>query len=291
VLAALLVCVCFASQALAGEIRYEIYMVRSGDTVENIAGRFGVAADRIRSVNNLPSDAVLQAGQSLAVLLDGAPRAENGEQTGASGIGGGVAVEIPPQYAVVGAQCRITAECGGGEELWEPALGSRVIVRWEQGDYWGVVMMGGEQGWVPKSALQVTEQRIAPEVLATMIQGSRPDIVQYAYRFLGTPYRYGGRLPDDVDCSLFVQTVFAAHNIRLPRTAHAQVGVGYAVSYQEMQPGDRLYFASSSGHVNHTGIYVGDGQFIHASSRARRVTVDSLMERAYWSHLVAVRRS
>jgi cell wall-associated NlpC family hydrolase len=124
-----------------------------------------------------------------------------------------------------------------------------------------------------------------------MLQGGRPDVVQEAMRYLGTPYRYGGRLPYDVDCSLLVQAAFGARGARLPRTAAEQFEVGQAVNYTELLPGDRLYFVSTSGRINHTGIYIGSGRFVHASSRKRCVAIDALGDRLYWSRFVGARRS
>jgi cell wall-associated NlpC family hydrolase len=284
---------CAPAFANAAPIRYEIYMVQAGDTVENIAARFGVEAALIRSFNNLGDGQALSPGQSVAVVLPGLPERE-------PTVSGEAAVpllpaqphEITPHYATVGKGCRVTRECGGGSVLYDPAEGSRVIVTAEQGDYWGVLMANGSLGWAPKASLQLTEESLSSEELDKMLrQAGRAEVVQYAMQFLGLPYRYGGRLPYDTDCSLFVQTVFRASGVALPRTAHAQAEVGQPVPFDRMLPGDRLYFANKSGYVNHAGIYIGDMQFIHASSYSGCVTIDSLTSRAYWSKLVGVRRS
>lgn len=284
---------CAPASASPVPLRYEIYMVQSGDTVENIAARFGVEAALIRNFNNLAEGEALTTGLSLAVVLPGLPKPEAGEGQAADAIPvPAEPQEITPRYAVVGRGCQITSQPGGGSPLYEPVEGSRVIVRCEQGDYWGVVMANDTVGWTAKASLQVTEESLSPEDLDKLLrQGGRAEAVQYAMRFLGTPYRYGGRLPYDTDCSLFVQTVFAALGVALPRTAHAQVEVGQVVPFNQMLPGDRLYFANKSGHVNHAGIYIGEMQFIHASSYSGCVTIDSLAARAYWTKLVCVRRS
>jgi len=152
-------------------------------------------------------------------------------------------------------------------------------------------MADGSTGWIAKPALQLTDQTITPDQLDLMLQGARPDVVQEAFRYLGTPYRYGGRLPYDVDCSLLVQTAFTARGIPLPRTAAAQFEVGQRVGYAGLLPGDRLYFVSSSGRINHAGIYIGDGRFIHASSRRRCVAVDHLGDPRYWGRFIGACRS
>jgi cell wall-associated NlpC family hydrolase len=273
-------------------IRYEIYQVRSGDTLENIAARFGVDAAQLRRLNGLSQETPVMPGQSLAVVLPAEPDADQpGQQTTSDG-GTGTAQpqELAPRFAVTTGPCQITKERGGGAVLYELDRGARIVVKCEQGDYWGVVMQDGSIGWIAKPALQMTAEGVAPDRLEAMLQGGRSDIVGYAVRFLGMPYRYGGRLPDNVDCSLFVQTVFAANGIKLPRTAHAQAEVGQALSWSELQPGDRLLFANRSGHINHTAIYMGDWRFIHASSYDGCVTVDSLTNPHYWSSFAGARR-
>jgi LysM repeat protein len=269
------------------EFSYEIYQVRSGDTVENIAARFGIPADRIRQFNDLGSSP-LSPGQSIAVPLAArpAPRRAADDRPALN--------LLEPCYAVVTSPCTITsgpAESGDGAALYEPQVGSQLIVSAERGGYWSVVMIDGSAGWVPKSALEMTDRMIPPDQLESMLSGGRPDVVQEALRYLGTPYRYGGRLPYDTDCSLLVQAAYAARGIRLPRTAAQQFEVGRSVSYNELLPGDRLYFVSKSGRINHTGIYMGNGRFIHASSRRHCVGIDALYDRIYWTRFLGARRS
>jgi murein DD-endopeptidase MepM/ murein hydrolase activator NlpD len=278
-----------ASAPAAETIRYEIYQVRSGDTVENIAARFGVDAGRLRRLNGLSEETAVTPGQSLAVVLPADPEAD--QQTAASaGDGSAQPQELAPRFAVTTGPCQITKECGGGAVLYELDKGARIVVKCEEGDYWGVVMQDGSIGWIAKPALQMTAEGLAPDRLEAMLQGGRGDIVEYATRYLGMPYRYGGRLPDNVDCSLFVQTVFAANGIKLPRTAHAQAEVGQPVSWNQLQPGDRLLFANRSGYINHTGIYMGGWRFIHASSYDGCVAVDSLTNPHYWASFAGARR-
>jgi LysM repeat protein len=268
---------------------YEIYQVRTGDTVENIAARFGVSPDLIRQFNELPS-AELKTGQSLAVPIPITPTKRSPEMALAQ-----VPLNIiEPRYAAVTGVCQIVSEpldVGPDGLLYEMQAGNRVIVNAEQGDYWGVVMIDGSVGWIAKSSVELTDQMLSAEQLDAMLKGVRPDVVQEAYRYLGTPYRYGGRLPYSVDCSLLVQTAYAARGMKLPRTAAAQFEVGRSVGLSELLPGDRVYFINRSGRINHTGIYTGNGRFIHASARRGCVAVDSLYSRSYWTRFCGARRS
>lgn len=98
-------------------------------------------------------------------------------------------------------------------------------------------------------------------------------IVDYAYRFLGTPYLWGGTTPAGFDCSGFTSYVYRhAAGIEISRTTHTQRYKGRSVPYSSMQLGD-LVFTSGYGHV---GIYVGNGKFIHAPQTGDVVKVSNI---------------
>ena len=110
-------------------------------------------------------------------------------------------------------------------------------------------------------------------------------IVEYAKRFLGTPYRYGGSTPEAFDCSGFVKYVYANFDIELPRIAADQATAGYYVEKSDLKPGDAVFFDTNrtKSYVNHAGIYIGDGKFIHASSGSKSyaVVISDLSEGFY----------
>jgi cell wall-associated NlpC family hydrolase len=114
--------------------------------------------------------------------------------------------------------------------------------------------------------------------------------VRYALRWLGTPYRYGGESTSGIDCSSLVQKSFAAAGRKLPRVSRDQAQVGRRVEVKDLQPGDRLYFSASGTHVDHTGIYMGNGLFVHASGGAHKVTVSRLSDKRNWNIFVGARR-
>jgi lipoprotein Spr len=88
--------------------------------------------------------------------------------------------------------------------------------------------------------------------------------------YLGTPYRYGGSSRSGMDCSGFVRRVFLeVYAMKLPRTSREIARVGSAVNRPRARPGDIAVFrAGGVGRVNHVGIYLGDGEFAHASRSA-----------------------
>ncbi len=117
-------------------------------------------------------------------------------------------------------------------------------------------------------------------------------IVQSAYQYLGCPYVWAAAGPDSFDCSGFTMYVFNLHNISLPHQSGAQYNYGYSVPRDALIPGDLVFFSSSSkSTVAHVGIYIGNGNFIHASSgSAYSVTVSSLSANYYTKHYLGARR-
>jgi len=97
-------------------------------------------------------------------------------------------------------------------------------------------------------------------------------IIDEARTWLGTPYLYGGTTRKGVDCSGFVQNVFKAKGIDLPRVTTDQVKKGREVSKAQLQPGDLVFF-HNNGHV---GIYIGNGQYIHSPHTGDQVKISSL---------------
>ncbi len=106
--------------------------------------------------------------------------------------------------------------------------------------------------------------------------GLRSRIANFALQFVGNPYVWGGTsLTNGADCSGFVQSVMRNFGISLPRTSRAQSQVGEAINSSEMQPGDLIFYANSSGTVNHVAMYIGNGQVVHASSARTGIKISN----------------
>ncbi len=107
------------------------------------------------------------------------------------------------------------------------------------------------------------------------------EIAKFACKYIGYPYVAGGTsLTNGADCSGFVLAVFKNFGYSLPRSSYAQSGAGKGVSYSEAQPGDIIYYG---GHV---GIYIGNGQIVHASTERSGIKITS----ATYRNIITVRR-
>jgi len=100
-------------------------------------------------------------------------------------------------------------------------------------------------------------------------------LVRVTKTFLGAPYKLGGSTLRGIDCSAFVKKIYEIFNIQLPRTTREQFKVGKKVEKDQLEEGDLVFF-KRRGNRAHVGIYVGDNQFVHASSYSREVKIDHL---------------
>jgi cell wall-associated NlpC family hydrolase len=175
-----------------------------------------------------------------------------------------------------------------------------------------VVMEDGRTGYISASKVAVLPwevTRAKPAVksaVATRTAGSRTSrsgsgvtsdakagIANYALNYVGTPYKWGGNdLNRGIDCSAFVQQLYGKIGVDLPRTAAEQALVGQKIMrLEDLVAGDRLYFWDKKrGKIGHTGIYMGNGYFVHSSTNNRGVATDDLRNQKWRNMLVSARR-
>ena len=246
------------------------YRVAAGDTVAGLAERFGVSAETVLWANGLQSGASLQPGQELT---------------------------IPPVSGVLHKVRR-------GDTLYDIAqaygVGMERIVEanaLENPDRLAVDQLlaipGGRPLPPPTPRPLLAPPTLAPApILSAEATGKGAEIVAIAARYLGYAYVYGGSSPaTGFDCSGFTQYVYGQAGLPIARDLWGQLAAGPAVKQGELLPGDLVFFHDTyEAGLSHVGIYVGGGNFIHASSPTRGVCYDSLGT-AYWvAHYYAASR-
>ncbi|MDO5418337.1 MAG: C40 family peptidase [Lachnospiraceae bacterium] len=104
----------------------------------------------------------------------------------------------------------------------------------------------------------------------------RQNVVNYALSFVGGPYRYGGNDPrTGVDCSGFTRFVLSnAAGVPMARSSRSQAAQGVAISAEQMQPGDLIFYGNGSS-INHVAMYIGSGQIVHASTYKTGIKVSN----------------
>jgi len=115
-------------------------------------------------------------------------------------------------------------------------------------------------------------------------------IISTAQQLLGVPYVWGGSSTSGFDCSGFTSYVMSKNGISIPRTAALQFAAGTPVDKANLKIGDSVFFTTYTAGASHTGFYMGDGNFIHASSAAGKVTISSLNSTYYSAHYIGARR-
>jgi murein DD-endopeptidase len=115
-------------------------------------------------------------------------------------------------------------------------------------------------------------------------------LARSALALLGSPYRFGGANPQGFDCSGLVFYVHGREGALVPRTAAAQRSAARPVSLDALAPGDLVFFSMGTRKVDHVGIYVGDGRFVHAPRSARPVSLQHLDDPYYRRRVVSAGR-
>jgi cell wall-associated NlpC family hydrolase len=115
-------------------------------------------------------------------------------------------------------------------------------------------------------------------------------LARSALGLLGVPYRFGGTTPQGFDCSGLVFYLHERSGVIVPRTAYGQRHAAKPVVHDALAPGDLVFFRMSGRKVDHVGVYVGEGRFVHAPRRARPVSLESLDDPFYRSRFISAGR-
>ncbi len=121
-------------------------------------------------------------------------------------------------------------------------------------------------------------------------QKTQDKVTIFAKKMLNIPYKFGGNSILGIDCSAYVKKVYGLLGMNLPRTAREQFKEGEAIDREELSIGDLVFFKTYASFPSHVGIYLGNNLFIHASSKGKKVTIDSLETPYYFKRFIGGKR-
>jgi len=259
----------------------EFHIVKKGDTLSSISKRYGVSISELKEINELSSKR-LKIGQKILLKKRG-----------------------PRTYTVK-----------KGDNIWRIARKYNLDVEelMELNELDSEELRPGQklllEAWIDEKDLKRYETSIS-EGPDSILKGNRlsgdaeevriadPDLVKvglkdrlilFAKKMMNIPYKFGGSSFMGIDCSGYVQKVFGLLNIPLPRTAREQFELGKPVDRNELNIGDLVFFRTYASFPSHVGIYLGNNLFIHASSKSRKVTIDSLDTPYYFKRFIGAKR-
>jgi len=164
---------------------------------------------------------------------------------------------------------------------------------------WAKINFNNGTGWVLAVYLDIQMPTLVTNAsnLSSRSGGGSVDgarLAEYASssKFLGIPYKYGGASLSGFDCSGFTMYVYKQFGIDLPHSSSAQYGYGVSVAKADLQPGDLVFFSSTSGGsgIGHVGIYIGNGQFVDAHTYGQPLGISDLNNASYVKRYVGARR-
>jgi len=195
------------------------------------------------------------------------------------------------QVNTVGSTLNLRSGAGTDYSCLTSIPNGTVLTLGDSLDGWYSVTYNGVSGYVLGSYLTLMDEATASAAISAQATVSTGDqIVALAQNYLGYPYVYGAAGPSSFDCSGFTRYIYSQFGYSLAHGATAQLSYGYYVDSSDLQPGDLVFFRHGvSTGASHVGIYIGNGEFIHASTASTGVRIDSLYSSYYSSCFIGGR--
>ena len=255
------------------------YTVVSGDTLGGIGNKFNVSVKELKNANNLKNSNI-RVGMKLTVS------------------GNSKAAKPRVQTAKKAAQkpsTRYIVKSGESLGIIAQRYGVSVTSIVNANNLKGQTIRAGQTINIPSTKnyrdyAGNTEYSSNNE--RTSYKETKENIITVAKQYLGSPYKFGGySLKTGIDCSGYVKKIFNKFNVELPRTARdIYYNAGTRVAKSQLQTGDLVFFRTYASYPSHVGIYMGNGQFIHASSSTHKVSITSLNKKYYTKRYIGAKR-
>ena len=247
------------------------HTVQKGDSMKSVARKYGVSASDIRALNGLKSSK-LRTGQKLLVKRSG-PRT--------------YVVRKGDNLSKIAKKFEMDADdLMEINEMSSPSVsvGQRLYLE-EKPDVANV----DQKYLVMANTIEEEMKKVSssPDFAELTTQDK---LVIFARKLLNIPYKFGGNTIFGIDCSAYVKKVFGMLGMDLPRTAREQFNEGQEIEKEELSIGDLVFFRTYASFPSHVGIYLGNNLFIHASSRGKKVTINSLDTPYYLKRFIGAKR-
>ena len=255
--------------AAASDSQY--HTVKKGDTIASLSKKYGLTATELKELNNLKSKK-LKKGQQLLVKRIG-PKIYIVKK-------GDTIWKIARKFDMEVEDLMTLNEL----DSREVQIGEKIYLE-EKVDETAAESYHRALGRnVEEELKKVSQSEEFSE------QNTQEKVTTFAKKMLNIPYKFGGTSILGIDCSGYVKKVYGMLGVNLPRTAREQFKEGDAIDRDELSIGDLVFFRTYASFPSHVGIYLGNNLFIHASSKGKKVTIDSLETPYYFKRFIGGKR-
>jgi len=263
----------------SGDIQYK---VAKGDSLLKIANNFNISVRSLKSANGLNSNSIY-VGDKLII-----PPTSTIKRSSKSSTKVAKSSKKSKNATIINYRVR------GGDTLSSIARkhNSSVTKIKQANNLIGNSIYSGQKLKVP-SKLYASTSKKSKKTRKTFNNEAelKNELINVAKKYLGAPYKFGGTsTKTGIDCSAYINKVFKSFDVNLPRTARGIYKKGNYVSKSKLQKGDLVFFATYAKFPSHVGIYMGDGNFIHASSAKKKVVITNFQGKYYQKRYIGAKR-
>jgi cell wall-associated NlpC family hydrolase len=249
------------------------HIVKKGDTLLSLSKKYSIPVNEIRELNNLRSSK-LKPGQTLTLRKTG-PKSYTVKK-------GDNVYKIAKRFDLDIDELKEM----NGLETDHLKPGQKILLEHETETnepktHNAILSQAFSRSDLEEDLMQASESEE---------HGTKDRLILFAKKLLDIPYRFGGNTLLGIDCSAYVQKVYSLIGINIPRSARQQFTEGNPVDKEELSIGDLVFFRTYASFPSHVGIYLGNNLFIHASSRSKKVTIDSLETPYYIKRFIGAKR-
>ncbi len=262
------------------ETRY--HRVKKGESIEKIARKYSTTVERIMEVNGLRTTK-LQVGQQILIR---SPKPEihivkKGDTLWNISVKYGI---NPEELREINGLQNNSLKIGQKLFLTKKTSESEKDTQLSQ--------LTSEQSKISSETPLQKVEEVKELAKSNELSGLsiRERLIVFAKKLMHLPYRFGGNGPFGIDCSAYVQKVYSLIGLDLPRSAREQFRLGEEIEKEDLAVGDLVFFRTYASFPSHVGIYLGNNLFIHASSKTKRVTIDSLETPYYLKRFIGARK-